>query len=127
MVKSFILALNAAAATAAITFRGVEVSAVYDTVHMQETFSSDDYSLTANWGSAELMQGDMSAHVLAMAFMVGGVDIVDATSIATTATFKDPAMPGATETWTCSVNYTKPPRDNLLSDKVTDTAEGGKT
>ena len=68
-MKSFILALNAAAVSASVTFLGTTLDEViYDTVKAQETFKDAGWSLTANWGSAELRKGDKSAYVLAMAF-----------------------------------------------------------
>ena len=113
MQKNFIMALNAAAAFAAIDFKGVNVEPVYDTVNSQQTYSDDDFELTFNWGSAELKSGEKSAYVLAAAFQVGGVDVPDGTQISTTATIADPAAPGTTESWTCTVNWTKPDKGDI--------------
>ena len=121
MQKSFILALNAAAAFAAIDFNGVSVEPVYGSVMSQQTYSDDDFDLTFNWGSAELQSGGASAYILAAAFQFGGVDVADGTNVSTTATIADPSAPGTTESWTCSVNWTKPARDTLGEDA----AEGG--
>ena len=121
MQKSFIMALNAAAAFAAIDFNGVSVEPVYGSVRSTQTFSDDSFDLTFNWGSAELKSEGASAYILAAAFQVGGVDVADGTQISTTATIEDPAAPGTTESWTCTVNWTKPERANLGEDA----AEGG--
>merc|ERR1711966_73967 len=97
------------------------VEPVYGSVMSMQTFSDDDFDLTFNWGSAELKSEGANAYVLAAAFQVGGVDVVDGTQISATATIEDPAAPGITESWTCSVNWTKPARD-LIGE---DAAEGG--
>lgn len=115
------MALNAAAASAAIDFRNAKVEAVYDSVMTTQTYSDDDYSLDFNWGSAQLTSGDKSAYLLATAFQVGGVNVPDGTSISTTATIEATDAPGTTESWTCTVNWTKPARTTLGEDA----AEGG--
>ena len=119
MQKAFTLALNAAAALAAIDFRGVSVEPVYDSVMSETTFSDDDFDLTFNWGSAELKAEGGSAYILAAAFQVGGVDVPENTNISTSATIT--AEDGTSESWTCSVNWTKPARSELGEDE----AEGG--
>jgi len=111
-MKSFVLALNAAGALAAVTFPGpgeMPVAldeVVYDTVYSQETFDDGVYSLTANWGSAELKQGNANAYILAMGLEVGAVDLASGTSITTTVSVEDPHEPGNLETWTCTTTYT---------------------
>ena len=115
MQKTFILALNAAAALAVdpIEFNGVSVVPIYDSVMSETTFSDEDYDFTFNWGSAELKTEDGSAYILAAAFQVGGVDIADGTQISTTASIEDASAPGKYESWTCTVNWTKPERSAL--------------
>ena len=112
------MAINAAAATAAVDFKGTSVDAVYDSVYTTQTYSDDDYSLDFNWGSAELKAGGQSAYILATAFQVGGVNVPDGTQISTTATIESTDAPGTTESWTCTVNWTKPARDTIGSDNA---------
>jgi len=94
-MKSFVLALNAASALAAVTFPAGDKNValdevVYDTVYSQMTFDDNTYSLTANWGSAELKQGSANAYILAMGLEVGAVDLASGTAITTTVSIEDP-------------------------------------
>ena len=110
-MKSFVLALNAASALAAVTFPAGDknvalTEVIYDTVYSQQTFDDGTYSLTANWGSAELIQGDANAYILAMGMEIGAVDLASGTAVTTTVSIEDPHEPGMLETWTCSTTYT---------------------
>ena len=51
-MKSFIIALNAAAVSASVSFLGTNLDEiVFDPVHADTTFDNGTWSLTANWGS----------------------------------------------------------------------------
>ena len=110
-MKSLILALNAAAVSGSVTFLGTELDeVVYDTVHAQKTYDDKGWSLTANWGSAELKKGDDSAFVLAVGYEIaldGANDaaIADGANMRTWFSVADPANAGKYETWYCQAAF----------------------
>ena len=69
-MKSFILAVTAAVATARLEFRDAVLKEInYQTVYTEETYNKNQMSLTVNWTTAELVQADGNeAYILAMAF-----------------------------------------------------------
>ena len=69
-MKSFILAVSAAVATAELKFKDSVLKEInYQTVYSEETYNKNQMSLTVNWTTAELVQADeKSAYILAMAF-----------------------------------------------------------